>query len=115
MINLRQLFRRTPTPRPHYASGLLAGFVVAFAIVCQTKPVVGLAGLGTVAIVAAALVELNRVRIWEDYKKAYKKQRGKKSGLRAPNRLYYTINVALLWPAILLLGVLCLYLAYTLA
>ena len=112
---ISNLFVRHKTPQPRFAPGLFVGLLAAFVLLGQTKPLFGLVGLGVTAVVAAALVELNRVRIWEDYRKAYRKQKGLKGLMTQPNPAYYTINVVILWPLIMLLGVLCLYAAYVLA
>lgn len=111
---ISHLFTRHKTPAPRYAPGLFLGLVVAFGVLGQTKPVVGLAGLGTVLIVTGVLIELNRVRIWDNYRKTYKKQKGLANIWNKPSPIYYTINVAFLWPFIVFLGVVCLYAAYML-
>jgi hypothetical protein len=111
---LSRLFMRHKTPQPRYAQGMFFGLVLAFGVIAQIKPIVGLTGLGTVAIIAAALIELNRVRIWDDYRKYYKKHKGVLGLWSEPKKIYYTLNVSFLWPFVACLGVLCLYVAYTL-
>ena len=111
---LQNLFIRPKTPPPRFAPGLFLGLLVVFVLLGQTKPIVGLAGIGTVLIIAAVMIEINRQRIWDDYKKSYRKQAGKSALWTKPNHLYYTINVAVLWPVVLLLGAVCLYAAYML-
>ena len=112
---LSNLFVRHKKPQPQFAQGLFLGLIVAFTIVGESKPIVGLAGLGTTLIVAAALVELNRQRIWEDYRKTYRKRKGLAGMWTEPNMVYYTINVAFLWPFIAFLGVTCIFTAYMVA
>ena len=108
----QHLFRRHKSPRPRFAPGLLLALIAVFVIILNSRPIVGLTGLGTTLVLAAALVELNRQRIWIDYKKSYKKQKGLAGRFTAPSITYYQINVLLLWPFIGLLGLACLYAAY---
>jgi len=112
---ISHLFTHHKTPKPRFAPGLFLGFLVAFVLLGQTKPVFGLVGLGTTLIVTGVLVELNRQRIWDDYVKAYRKRKGLKGILTKPNEIYYTINVLFLWPLIIFLGFICLWSAYLLA
>jgi len=112
---LSNLFIRHHVPQPRFAPGLFLGLLATFMLLGQAKPLVGLAGIGTTAVIAAVLVELNRQRIWETYRKTYRKQAGLKGFWTAPSAVYYTINVVLLWPAILILGIICLWSAYLLA
>lgn len=109
---ISNLFVRHKTPQPQFAPGVFLGLLALFMIMGVAKPLVALVGIGTTAIIAAVLVEVNRVRIWDGYRKAYRKQKGLKGIFTKPNSTYYTINVVLLWPLMLLLGVLCLYTAY---
>jgi hypothetical protein len=109
------LFVRHKVPQPRFAPALFIGLLAMFSLLGTTKPVFGLVGLGTVSILAAVLVELNRERIWEGYRKAYRKQKGLHGLMTQPNPVYYVINVLFLWPFILFLGVICLYAAYALS
>ena len=109
------LFHYHASPRPHFAPGLFVGLIVVCLVLGQSKPIVGLAGLGVVLIVAAVLVEVNRATIWEGYVKEYKKNKRMHGVWNQPLKIYYTINVALLWPTVLLLGCLALTAAYVLA
>lgn len=111
---LSHLFTRHKTPAPKFAPGLFLGLIVVFAFLGQIKPLFGLVGLGTTLLVAGVLVELNRQRIWDDYRKNYKKNKRNASTWTQPNQVYYTINVAFLWPFIIFLGVVCLWAAYVL-
>jgi hypothetical protein len=112
---LSNLLRRHKTPAPQFAPGLFLGLLVAFTILGQTSPIVGLTGIGTTLLVTGVLVTLNRQRIWDDYRKNYKKRRGPAAIWSKPNPIYYTINVLFLWPFIVFLGVVCLYAAYVLS
>jgi hypothetical protein len=114
-VLISNLFVRQKTPAPCFAPVLFLALLVLFAILGQTSPVVGLTGLGTTAIITAVLVEVNRKRIWDTYKKNYKKQKGMSGVLSKPNHIYYSINVRVLWPFILFLGLICLWAAYTLS
>lgn len=112
---ISHLLVRHKHPQPQFAPGLFVGLLVAFSLLGQTKPIVGLVGLGTTLLVTGVLVELNRQRIWDNYLKVFRKQKGLKSLWTRPSEVYYTINVVFLWPFIIFLGILCLWAAYVLA
>ncbi len=105
------LFTRHKTPAPRFAPGLFLGLMLSFVVLGQSRPAFGLVGLGTVLITSGSLIILNRERIWENYKKTYKK-RGLKGLWTKPNPIYYTINIVFLWPFIIFLGFVCLAAAY---
>jgi len=86
-----------------------------FVLLGETKPVVGLVGIGATVIIAGAMIELARDSIWDNYRKSYKKQKGLKGLWVEPNRVYYNLNVWFLWPFVIFLGFLCLYAAYVLS
>jgi hypothetical protein len=109
---LSHLFIRHKTPTPRFAPATFVSLLAIFALIGQSRPVIGLVGLGTTAILSAALVEVNRQRIWDEYKKVYRKQKGLKGLVTKPNPIYYNINVIFLWPFIFFLGVVCLWAAY---
>jgi hypothetical protein len=111
---LARLFFRHKIPPPRFAQGIFVGLIIAFGIITQVKAAVGLAGLGAVAIIGAALVEVNRVRIWETYRKQYKKTRKLNGIWHEPRLTYYRINTIILWPFVAVLGVVCLWIAYAL-
>ena len=111
---ISHLLHRHTSPAPRFAPGLFIALIVAFTLLGQTKPLVGLAGLGTTLLVTGVLIELNRDRIWENYKASYKRRRGGKSVWNKPNTVYYTINVVFMWPFIIFLGIMCLWAAYLL-
>jgi hypothetical protein len=112
---LSNLFVSHKVPQPRFAPGLFLALLALFVILGQSKPIVGLVGIGVTAVITGALVELNRQRIWEMYRKSYRKQKGAKGLFTQPNHIYYSINVWFLWPFVMFLGVLCLYAAYMLA
>ncbi|QQR52258.1 hypothetical protein IPG36_06905 [bacterium] len=112
---LSRLFLHHKSPEPQFAPALFLLLLTVFTVVVQIKPILGLAGLGTTAVLASCLVLINRKQIWEEYLKAYHKRRGLAGALTAPSNLYYVINVAFLWPLILFLGVCCLYIAWVIS
>lgn len=112
---LSNLFTRHKTPPPRFAPGLFLGLILLFVLLGQAKPVYGLIGIGTVLIITAGMVEINRQRIWDQYKKTYKKQAGLLGLWTKPNQIYYTINVMILWPFIMFLGICSLFAAYVLS
>jgi uncharacterized membrane protein len=112
---MQNIFLRHKTPHPRFAPALFVGLLAIFALIGEVRPIIGLVGIGTTAIITAVLVEVNRERIWDNYRKAYKKQKGRNLMWTSPNRVYYNINVMFLWPFILFLGVLCIFAAYELS
>jgi hypothetical protein len=88
--------------------------MAVFTLLGQNKPVIGLTGLGVTLIAGGSLIELNRQRIWNDYRKSFRKGKGLRGLWTKPDPIYYTINVVLLWPFIIFLGVICLWAAYIL-
>ncbi len=104
-------------PKTKPVRGLMGVFLVLiliFTVLTFSRPVVGLTGLGVVAIIMAFIIEFNRDRIWESYRKNFKKEKGIRGWWSEPNKLYYNLNVYVLWPLIGLLGVACLWAAYNL-
>lgn len=112
---LSNLFVQHKVPQPKFAPGLFLALLAIFVLIGDAKPIVGLAGIGATTLLGGALIELNRDRIWETYRKGYRKQKGMRGMWTEPNRIYYTINVLFLWPFVMLLGALCLYAAYVLS
>jgi hypothetical protein len=108
------LFRNS-TPKARFAGWAFVDLVAFFGAISLLRPVMGLAGLGAVLVLAAILVEANKDVIWQSYKKNYKKAKGPlKQFWSKPNDLYYQINVYVLWPVIFALGLASIYAAYLL-
>jgi len=114
-VLVSNLLRRHKTPAPTFAPGLFLGLLVVFTLLGQSKPTVGLVGIGTTLIVTGTLIILNRQRIWDDYRKGYRKSKGLAALWAKPNPVYYTLNVLFLWPFIVFLGIVCLWAAYMLS
>ncbi len=108
---ISSLFIRHKVPPPRFAPGLFLLLLAIFALLGQGRPVFGLVGIGTTLLVAGALVEVNRDRIWELYLKNHKKSKGE-AFWRRPDPVYYNINVYFLWPFTMFLGLICLWVAY---
>ncbi len=99
-----------------YAGWSFLCVLVLFAAIATSKLSIGLAGIGAVLVLAAIGVEANKEKIWEDYRANYKPSANKTRELwRAPNELYYKLNVYLVWPATFVIGLLAIYAAYVLA
>ncbi len=94
--------------------GVFLALILIFTIVTFSRPVVGLSGLGVVAIIMATIIEMNRDRIWETYRKNFKRSKGIRGWWSEPNKLYYNLNVFMLWPLVALLGAASLWAAYNL-
>ena len=111
---ISNLFRRHKTPGPRFAPGLFVGLLVVFTLLGQTNPIFGLTGLGVTLIATGTLVELNRQRIWDNYRKTFRKSKGFKGLWTKPDPVYYTLNVVFMWPLIIVLGAFSLWAAYIL-
>ena len=72
---------------------------------------IGLTGLGVILILSSVMVEANQKRIWDDYRKSYKKRKGLDKSLNQPHEIYHQLNVYLVWPLFFLLGLVCLWTA----
>ena len=109
---LLHLFRPKAADPTKYVLWVIVVLALMFAVLAETSPVVGLAGVGTLLILMGIIVELNSRRIWADYVKMTKK-RGLSFWTR-PNKVYYNINVYILWPFTIFLGVTAVWTAYLL-
>ena len=112
---LSSLFVRHKVPQARFGSLMFLGLLIIFMWTGQTKPIYGLTGIGVTLIVTSILVEANRDRIWDMYKKAYKKQKGFAGMMSKPNKIYYNLNVYFLWPIVFMIGVVSLFVAYMLS
>lgn len=112
---ISNLFVKHKVPAPRFAPGLFLVLLAVFMLLGQNKPVYGLSGIGVTLVIAGILVEFNRDRIWESYKKTYRKQKGIAGMWTKPDPIYYNLNVYFLWPFIVLLGAICLWAAYMLS
>lgn len=109
---LSNLFIKHKEHRPKFAPLLFLFLLSIFIFIGDSRPVMGLVGIGTIIIISAVLVLVNRESIWENYRAQFRKNKGLKGIWVEPNRVYYNINVFFLWPFVLFLGVLCLVAAY---
>jgi hypothetical protein len=101
--------------RPKFAPLLFLGLLSVFVIIGEERPVMGLVGIGTVVLITAVLVLINKDKIWDDYRARFRRTKGLKGMWVEPNRVYYNINVYLLWPFVAFLGMCCLVAAYALS
>lgn len=73
----------------------------------------GLIGIGVLSIVIAVMVESRSSRIWKNYRRNYQPGKNKLVNvLSEPKPLYNMLNVYVLWPAVFLLGIYALYVAW---
>jgi hypothetical protein len=112
---LSSLVTNHKAPKARFTPGLFLLLLIIFIWLGQYKPTYGLTGLGVTLVVTAILVEANRDRIWDMYRKSYKKQKGIMGVLSKPNKIYYTLNVFFLWPIVFVVGLVSLYVAYQLS
>jgi hypothetical protein len=94
-----------------YTIWFLMLMLLLFASLVDAAPEVSLAGLGATLIIMGVLVELNSAKIWRDYLKSIKKFK-KMSAFQRPSKVYYNINVYILWPFIIFMGILSVWSAY---
>lgn len=112
---ISHLIVRHKTPGPRFAPALFMVLLVGFTLLGFMKPIFGLTGLGTTMILAGSLVIVNRQRIWDNYRKGYRKSKSLKGFWTQPNSVYYNLNIAFLWPFIVFLGLVCLWTSYMLS
>jgi hypothetical protein len=112
---LSSLFVRHKIPQARFGSLMFLGLLIVFMWMGQYKPTPALTGIGVTLIIASVLIEANRDRIWEMYRKSYKKQKGLAGMMSKPNKVYYNLNVYFLWPVVFLIGVVSLFVAYMLS
>ena len=106
------LFRKS-TPQAKFAGWAFVDLVIIFSVMSAYRPAAGLAGIGTVLILGSILVEANHEAVWEGYKRSYKKPKSKTSDFwQKPTKLYYDLNVYVVWPIMFILGCLSVYAAY---
>ncbi len=107
------MFFRKKSKPANFAGWAFIDLVALFSALTYFRPVVGLTGLGSVLILAAILVEANKDTIWQNYKKQYKKSRYPVVDFfNRPTDFYYKLNVYIIWPLALTLGLLAIYAAY---
>jgi len=97
-----------------YTMWFLLLLVLLFASIVYVSPDVSMAGLGTSLVIMGVLVELNGKTVWKDYVK-YAKKNKMISMWKRPNKLYYNINIYILWPFVIFMGVLSIWTAYYLS
>lgn len=108
---ISSLFVKHKVQPPRFAPSIFLLLIACFVVLGEVKPIYGLIGLGTTVIIGGFLVELNRDRIWDLYIKSTKKRKGFNVFTR-PNRIYYNINVYMVWPFVIFLGIVCLWTAF---
>ena len=111
---LSGLFVKHKVQPPRFAPSLFLILLAAFVLVGEDKPVYGLVGIGTTVIIGGALVLMNRDNIWDLYLQTYKKRKNMGFWTK-PNRIYYNLNVYMLWPFVIFMGLICLWSAYILS
>ena len=112
---LSKLFHPHRTPRTSAVPFMFFALLASFTLMLNYRAIVGLVGIGTLAIVSAGLVIANRERIRADYHKAYKKRAHPKGSWYEPRDAYYRLNIYIVWPGVALLGALCLWAAWQLS
>ena len=105
---------KSATPKPRFIAWVYGLFILIFAFVSLHSIVVGLVGLGSLLILAGVFVELNADRIWAESKKWAKQNRKSIPWWNRPTHLYYVLNTFVLWPLVILIGIVSLTVAYQL-
>lgn len=71
---------------------------------------VSLVAIGALLVLVALLVEIEHKIIWKNYKKSYHKHKNKTvDTLLKPNEWVYRVNIYIIWPLVLALGVAVIY------
>jgi len=66
--------------------------------------------IGTLLILVALLVEIEHKIIWKNHTKHYHKHKNKLADkLLRPNKVVYWLNIYVVWPLVLVLGVTVIY------
>ncbi len=95
-----------------FAGWAFVDLFILFSALYYFKPAVGLAGLGSILILASMLVLANHKLIWHDYLATFRKtQSSLLNRLQEPKPEYYRINIYIIWPAVMVLGFLAIYAA----
>ena len=102
------------TPKPRYGGFMYGLLVGAFAVLSLYYPIIGLIGVGALLLMAGIFVEMNADRVWKESLKWQKKNRKQVAWWNRPTPFFYALNIYVLWPLIILLGIFCLTAAYKL-
>jgi ABC-type antimicrobial peptide transport system permease subunit len=105
---------KTVAPKPRYGGFLYGLLILAFAVITLYAPVVGLIGVGSLLLLAGIFVEVNADRVWQESMKWQKKNRKNVPWWNRPTPFFYAVNIYVLWPLIILMGIFALVLAYRL-
>lgn len=93
----------------------LLGALVVLVYMVQVNPPAGLAVMGGAACLVSVIILRSRQQIWDNYKKSYSKSKNPALELlHRPLRIYYLINVLVVWPLLFMLGLIAMYTAWQL-
>jgi thiosulfate reductase cytochrome b subunit len=100
----------------NYVSWAFVCLVLLYGAIAVHKPAIGLAGLGGIMILGSLQALANKDEIWNSYKKSYKKPKSElMKTLNEPKLIYYQLNVYVLMPLMLVLGLAAIWTAWLLA
>jgi len=104
-------------PQTRLAGWAFISLALLFLSIGNTNRVVSFSGLGATMVLGAILVEANKERIWKEYKKNYKYRKADllPRAWTEPNRLYYNLNVYVVWPALFVTGLVSIWVAYAIS
>lgn len=108
------LHHKTTKPKLRWSAVLYAVLVVVFSLLTFYIPILGLVGTGSLLVLAGIIVEMNADRVWQESTKWHKKNRKNVPWWNRPTPFFYALNVYVLWPLIILMGITDFVLAYKL-
>jgi hypothetical protein len=103
-------FHRHQPPRIKIVQWAFLDLLVLFVVIATHKPSAGLAGVGSILVLASLSVVANKRSIYQNYRESY--QKPKNRWLRIftqTNQAVYKLNVYLVWPLIFFLGLAAIY------
>ncbi len=66
--------------------------------------------IGSLLVLVALLIEIEHKVIWKNHKKHYRKHKNKLADkLLRPNKVVYWLNIYVVWPLVLILGIAVIY------
>ncbi len=98
--------KNVPDQRSKHLPAVALAVMGVCAIATFSHPVPALFVLGVVMITTAVMVLSDADKIWSEYKLHYlaRKRKGEYSVWSEPRELYRRLNVYVIWPGVLLLG-----------
>lgn len=88
----------------HVFAGMIVLMIIIFTILAQSELSSGLLGLGIILIALGTLIEVKSKQIWQNSLRWQNQTKTKLPWYHRPSMVYYRLNVWVLWPVIIVLG-----------